>query len=39
MAHRIMKNRIAAHLRATMLAGLILAGGSFAALGEGQAYR
>lgn len=39
MAHRITKNRIAAHLRATMLAGLILAGGSFAALGEGQVYR
>lgn len=39
MSHRIIRNRIATYLRATMLSGLILAGGSFAALGEGQAYR
>lgn len=39
MSHRIIRNRIVTHLRATMLSGLILAGGSFAALGEGQAYR
>lgn len=39
MLHRIIRNRIATYLRATMFSGLILAGGSFAALGEGQAYR
>ncbi len=39
MSHRIIRNRIATYLRATMLSGLILAGGNFAALGEGQAYR
>ncbi|EXL06358.1 MULTISPECIES: polysaccharide biosynthesis/export family protein [Brucella] len=39
MSYRIIKNRIGTHLRATMLSGLILVGGAFGALADGQAYR
>ncbi|MEL4375505.1 polysaccharide biosynthesis/export family protein [Brucella cytisi] len=39
MSHKIIKNRIGMHLRATMLSGLLLLGGSFGALADGQAYR
>lgn len=39
MSYRIIKNRIGIHLRATMLSGLILVGGTFGALADGQAYR
>lgn len=39
MSYRIIKNRIGTHLRATMLSGLILVGGTFGALADGQAYR
>ncbi|MFQ0812774.1 sugar ABC transporter substrate-binding protein [Brucella anthropi] len=39
MSHRIIRNRIGSHLRATMLTGLLLFGGSFGALADGQAYR
>lgn len=39
MSHRIIKNRISAHFRATMFTGLLLFGGNFGALAEGQAYR
>ncbi|OIS94485.1 polysaccharide biosynthesis/export family protein [Brucella cytisi] len=39
MSYRIIKNRIGTHLRTTMLSGLILVGGTFGALADGQAYR
>ncbi len=39
MSYRIIKNCIGTHLRATMLSGLILVGGTFGALADGQAYR
>ncbi|MCR8491514.1 polysaccharide biosynthesis/export family protein [Ochrobactrum sp. WV_118_8] len=39
MSYRIIKKRIGTHLRATMLSGLILVGGTFGALADGQAYR
>ncbi|GAA5618157.1 polysaccharide biosynthesis/export family protein [Brucella anthropi] len=39
MSYRIIKNRIGTHLRSTMLSGLILVGGTFGALADGQAYR
>jgi polysaccharide export outer membrane protein len=39
MSHKIIKNRIGMHLRATVLSGLLLLGGSFGALADGQAYR
>ncbi|PQA74746.1 polysaccharide biosynthesis/export family protein [Brucella oryzae] len=39
MSHRIIRNRIGTHLRATILSGLLLWGGSFGALADGLAYR
>ena len=39
MAHKIVKNRIGRHLRATMLCGVLLFGGASGALADGQAYR